>query len=135
MSDEHKAALARGRVEGKAVRDYLTNCLEEPPKRGRKPVVKTPEQINAKIAELRESMLDLAPYDKLKVVTEILELEKRLEADGLGEKERAEMHAAFVEHALAYAKRTGTSRAAFRAVGVSAEVLEEAGFTRKGNGW
>ena len=36
MSAEHKAALAQGRSEGKAVRDYLDALRANKPKRGRK---------------------------------------------------------------------------------------------------
>ena len=36
MTDEHKAALAQGRSEGRAVRDYLDALRANKPKRGRK---------------------------------------------------------------------------------------------------
>ena len=36
MSDEHKAALAKGRMEGRVVRDYLEGLRATKPKRGRK---------------------------------------------------------------------------------------------------
>ena len=36
MSDEHKAALAEGRNQGRAVRNYLEALDQNRPKRGRK---------------------------------------------------------------------------------------------------
>jgi hypothetical protein len=42
MSDEHKEALARGRHEGRVVREYLEALRATKPKRGRK---RTPESI------------------------------------------------------------------------------------------
>ncbi len=42
MSAEHKAALAKGREEGRAVRRYLEALEEQRPRRGRK---RTPESI------------------------------------------------------------------------------------------
>ena len=36
MSDQHKAALAKGRAEGKIVREYLEGLRATKPKRGRK---------------------------------------------------------------------------------------------------
>ena len=46
MTDEHKAALAAGRSEGRAVRDYLEALRNNKPKRGRK---RTPESISKRV--------------------------------------------------------------------------------------
>ena len=46
MSDEHKAALAKGREEGRIVRDYLEGIRATKPKRGRK---RTPESVNKRL--------------------------------------------------------------------------------------
>ena len=46
MTEEHKAALARGRSEGKAVRDYLDALRANKPKRGRK---RTPDSIKKRL--------------------------------------------------------------------------------------
>ena len=45
MTDEHKAALAKGRNEGNAVRNYLEALRANKPKRGRK---RTRESIAAR---------------------------------------------------------------------------------------
>ena len=46
MSDEHKAALADGRAQGRAVRAYLEALEANKPRRGRK---RTPESMRARI--------------------------------------------------------------------------------------
>ena len=50
MSDDHKAALAAGRNEGRAVRRYLEALEAHKPKRGRK---RTPESIQKRLARHR----------------------------------------------------------------------------------
>ena len=46
MSSEHKAALARGREHGRAVKNYLEALSANKPKRGRK---RTPDSINKRL--------------------------------------------------------------------------------------
>ena len=47
MTDSHKAALERGRAEGRIVRDYLEALRSNKPKRGRK---RTADSINKRLA-------------------------------------------------------------------------------------
>jgi len=49
MSDEHKQALAQGRMESKVVRDYLEALRSAKPKRGRK---RSPESIQKRLAKI-----------------------------------------------------------------------------------
>src|SRR3546814_5647187 len=49
MSDEHKAALAEGRNQGRAVRRYLEALEAHKPKRGRK---RTAESIQKRLAAI-----------------------------------------------------------------------------------
>ena len=53
MSDEHKAALARGRTEGKIVRDYLESLRANKPKRGRK---RTADSINKRLDAIESNL-------------------------------------------------------------------------------
>ena len=46
MTAEHKAALAKGRAEGRIVREYLEGLRATKPKRGRK---RTPETITKRL--------------------------------------------------------------------------------------
>ena len=55
MSDEHKAALAEGRKQGRAVRNYLEAVEATKPKRGRK---RTPESIEARLGRIDEEIED-----------------------------------------------------------------------------
>jgi hypothetical protein len=57
MSDEHKAALAEGREQGRAVRRYLEALESYRPKRGRK---RTQESITKRLADI-EARLDANP--------------------------------------------------------------------------
>ena len=49
MSAEHKAALAKGREEGRVVRQYLEALESTKPRRGRK---RTPESIRKRLATI-----------------------------------------------------------------------------------
>jgi hypothetical protein len=60
MSDDHKAALAEGRSQGRAVRRYLEALDAHKPKRGRK---RTPDSIKKRLDRIET---DLATADPLK---------------------------------------------------------------------
>ncbi len=49
MSDAHKAALAEGRAQGRAVRNYLEALEAHKPKRGRK---RTPDSMKRRLAKI-----------------------------------------------------------------------------------
>ena len=49
MSAEHKAALAKGREEGRIVRQYLEALESTKPRRGRK---RTPDSIRKRLATI-----------------------------------------------------------------------------------
>ena len=125
MSAEHKAALAQGRREGRAVKNFLEALGSRRPGR---PV--TPERLREKIAGLEERIA--AESDALKA----LEMrQERLDAQAaLGRAEVSEdfatLEAAFVEHALSYSERKGISYTAWREAGVPAEVLRRSGIGR-----
>ena len=58
MTKEHKAALAQGRTEGRAVRDYLEALRSSKPKRGRK---RTADSINKRLAVIDDALVDADP--------------------------------------------------------------------------
>jgi hypothetical protein len=125
MSAEHKAALAQGRREGRAVKQYLEALGNRRPGR---PV--TPDRLREKIAGLEARIA--AESDPLKA----LEMrQERLDAQAaLGRAEASEdfatLEEAFVEHALSYSERKGISYSAWREAGVPAEVLRRCGIGR-----
>ena len=77
MSDEHKAALAEGRGQGRIVRRYLEALESHRPKRGRK---RTPETIAKRLAAIDERLATADPLGRLQLVQERMDLERELAA-------------------------------------------------------
>jgi hypothetical protein len=126
MSDEHKAALARGRAEGKAVRDYLDALRANKPKRGRK---RTPESIKKRLAAIDARLPDADALSELRMIQEKHDLEAELQSMDHAV-DMSSIEVAFVNVAKAYSERQGISYAAWREVGVEASVLKKAGISR-----
>jgi hypothetical protein len=128
MSPEHKEALAAGRAEGRAVRAYLEALESSHSRRGRR---RSPELIEARLAEIEELIPDAEPVARLGLVQERSNLRAQLEVAG-SEVEFASVEAAFVEHARSYGERKGIDYSSWREVGVPASVLRAAGINRSG---
>jgi hypothetical protein len=126
MSKEHKAALATGRAEGKAVRDYLDALRTNKPKRGRK---RTADSITKRLDAIADQLADADPLTELKLVQEQMDLETELAGMDEGVDTTA-LEEAFIEVAKSYSARLGISYAAWRKVGVEASVLKAAGIGR-----
>ena len=126
MSAEHKAALARGRSEGKAVRDYLDALRANKPKRGRK---RTPDSIKKRLATIDGQLKDAGPLTELRLVQERRDLENELLSMDSAV-DLSAIESSFVKVARSYSERQGISYAAWREVGVEASVLKKAGIGR-----
>ena len=126
MTDEHKAALERGRTEGRIVRDYLEGLRNSKPKRGRK---RTPESINSRLQKIEEALADATAIEELQLIQERRDLTAELEQADQGVDLTA-LEEAFVGVAGAYGKRKGISYGSWREVGVSAATLKRAGIGR-----
>jgi hypothetical protein len=126
MTAEHKAALAKGREEGRAVRRYLEALEEHKPRRGRK---RTPDTIKKRLAFVEEQLYDVDPLTRLHLLQERENLSAELERNNASN-DLASAEKAFVKVAKAYGRRKGISYGAWRAVGVSIPVLNKAGITR-----
>jgi hypothetical protein len=126
MSDEHKAALAAGRNQGRAVRKYLEALERNKPKRGRK---RTVDSVQRDLARTQEELQSAEPLRRLELVQRRIDLEEELERMGttvdLGALEQD-----FVAVAKPYAERKGISYEAWREAGVSAATLKAAGIGR-----
>lgn len=125
MSEEHKAALAQGRREARAIKLYLEALGKRRPGR---PV--TPDTLKKKIADLAKR-LD-AERDPLRAVDL---RQQRLDAEQALDKAQAaadidDLERGFAEHARSYSERKGISYAAWRQSGVPAAVLKKAGISR-----
>jgi hypothetical protein len=127
MSDEHKAALAEGREQGRVVRRYLEALESHRPKRGRK---RTQESVAKRLAAVDEQLASADALSKLHLVQERMDLELELSAAGGDGAEMEELEAAFIEAAAEYARRKGLTYEAWRAVGVEPRVLKAAGIGR-----
>jgi hypothetical protein len=126
MSDDHKAALAKGREEGRAVRRYLEALEAQRPKRGRR---RTPESIKKRLDAIDEKIASENAINRLQLVQERLDLTAELEAtDHAIDIELLEKE--FVGSAKGYSDRKGISYAAWRELGVPAWILADAGISR-----
>jgi hypothetical protein len=126
ITDQHKAAMATGRAEGRAVKNYLEALERHRPKRGRK---RTPDSINARLERIDEEMVEADPMARLSLVQERLDLKdelKRMESAV----DLTEFENDFVAAAKPYSERKGISYQAWREIGVPAQVLRQAGISR-----
>ncbi|MFM2076511.1 MAG: hypothetical protein RJA49_401 [Actinomycetota bacterium] len=126
LSDEHKAALARGRQEGRVVREYLEALRATKSGPGRK---RTADTVTRRLAAVEEELRNADPVQELKLVQERFDLQDELEAFA-AQVDIGALEQSFVEVAKGYSDRTGVSYAAWRAVGVEAAVLKAAGISR-----
>lgn len=126
MTDEHKAALAEGRAQARAVRAYLEALEAHKPKRGRK---RTPESMRSRLATIDATIDAADPMSRLQMVQERMDLVAALEA-AEQKVDMTELEAAFITAAAGYGARKKISYAAWREVGVSAAVLKRAGISR-----
>lgn len=123
MTDEHKQALAEGRRQGKAVRDYLAALHAESSKpRGRKPT-QTPDEVQAQIDTEHD------PVKRLDLIQKRIDIEERLATEN-DSVDLDALEKEFVASVKPYAERKGISYSALREAGVPAGVLKEAGIAR-----
>jgi hypothetical protein len=126
MTDTHKAALERGRAEGRIVRDYLEALRSNKPKRGRK---RTADSINKRLAAIDDEIAAASAIEELQLIQERRDLTAELASLGTGV-DLGEIEESFVKVAKGYGDRKGISYASWRDVGVSAAVLKRAGISR-----
>ena len=126
MSAEHKAALAKGREEGLAVRRYLEALESARPRRGRR---RTPASIERKLSSIDAQLAAADPLSRL----HLLQQKKDL-VEELGQSNDAQdvsgLEKDFVKVAKSYGERKGISYGTWRAAGVSAAVLQKAEISR-----
>lgn len=126
MSDEHKAALAKGRMEGRIVRDYLEGLRATKPKRGRK---RTPDTIKKRLDIIETELASATPMDELLLIQERRDLTAELAAKS-DTIDMEALEADFVEVAKSYSDSKSISYASWRDVGVSANTLKRSGISR-----
>jgi len=126
MSNAHKEALAQGRSESLAVRNYLEALSANKPKRGRK---RTPTSIDGRLKAIAAKIESADALTKLSLIQERKDLEA--EKASLGESnDAATFEKEFIAVAASYSERKGIDYASWRAMGVDAKVLKAAGVKR-----
>lgn len=129
LTTDHKAALAEGRSQSRAVRGYLEALDAHRPKRGRK---RTPESMQARIDKIAQDIDTADPLKKLGLVQERLDLQREIDTAET-KVDLAALEAEFIDAAKAYSTRKGISYTAWRELGVQASTLKNAGITRSTN--
>lgn len=125
MSDEHKAALALGRKESRAVKAYLEALSTRKPGR---PV--TPDSVRQRITAIDARIADEADaLKKLELHQDKLNAEDTLN-DLKAQEDIGALESEFIDVAKSYSERKGISYTAWRQSGVSAQVLKSAGVPR-----
>jgi hypothetical protein len=129
MTDEHKAALAQGRREARAVKSFLKAIESRRPGR---PVTK--ESLEKRVSSLDDRIREEEdPVKRLDLVQERLDANeslKQVEA----RQDFDDLEQAFVDVAKEYSERKGISYTAWREIGVPAATLKKAGVPRTRRG-
>lgn len=125
MTEEHKKALARGRRQSKAVRDYL-GALE-----GERKVADEDRDWDAEISEIEQRIEEEEdPATRVKLIQDKLDLEgKRDSHADLDTME--DLEKSFKDIVKDYSERKGVTYKAWREAGVPAKVLKDAGLSRR----
>ena len=128
VTDEHKAAMAEGRTQSRAIAAYLEALETHKPKRGRK---RTPDSIDKRLATIDKSLESANPIKRLSLIQERLDLLNEKETLS-GNVDLSQFEADFVASAKGYSERKGISYAAWRELGVPPAILKKAGVSRAG---
>lgn len=129
MSDEHKAALAEGRTQARAIKSYLGALAQRRPGR---PV--TRESLQARLDRITEKIESADdPLARVELIQQRQDIEDQLSS--LAEANDFEaLEQGFIEHAKPYSERKGISYSAWREAGVPAAVLRNANIARTRRG-
>ena len=126
MSDEHKAALAEGREQGRAIRAYLEALEAHKPKRGRK---RTAESIQKRLTAIAKEINSADPMSRLLLTQEQVDLEQELSQMDSGV-DLSELEAEFIEAAAGYSEHKGITYDTWRKMGIVPATLKAAGIRR-----
>jgi hypothetical protein len=122
MSDEHKAALAQGRKESRAIKAYLEALEARRPGRpvSKDSLQKRLEKVNEKLGSAE------SPLETVDLIQSKLDIEKAL-AQVENAQDYAALENGFVDNVASYSDRKGVSYTAWREFGVPAAILKKAG--------
>lgn len=127
MSNEHKAALARGRREARAIKAYLRAVSARRPGR---PV--TTESLTARLNKIEDQLTSTSdPLQRVDLLQRRIDVNKSLEATTV-KVDMDSLEREFAGSVGGYSERKGITYAAWREAGVPAAVLRRAGLRRGG---
>jgi hypothetical protein len=126
MTQAHKTALALGRSQAKAVRDYLDALDQNRPKRGRK---RTADSVKRRLTTVESELRSASSVKRVELLQERRDLADELDAMSLT-RNLDSVEKGFVRAARGYSERKGISYATWREAGVPADVLKRAGIGR-----
>lgn len=125
LSDDHKAALAKGRREARTVRAYLDTLTTNKP-RGAANAATLQERMDRLASQIEAEQNSLK---RLQLIQQRFDVEDKLKAvDDSVDYEALE--ADFLSAAASYSGRKGITYSAWRAAGVAPDVLKAAGIRR-----
>ena len=128
MTDEHKSLLAAGRADARAVKAYLEAIDKGSARRGRQ---RTVASITKRLQAIEASLSEVSALVRLQLIQERSNLEAELEEKTAGPQADLErLRAEFIAVAKSYGVRKSIDYASWRAVGVDAATLRQAGITR-----
>jgi hypothetical protein len=129
VTDAHKAAMAEGRNQSRAISRYLDALESNRPKRGRK---RTQESIDRRLGVIADQFGSANGITRLALIQERMDLlaEKQSMNDAV---DLTGLEEDFVKAAQSYSQRKGITYAAWRELGVPPEVLKRAGVSRGAN--
>ena len=125
MSKAHKDALAEGRAQSRAIKNYLEALEAQRPRRGRP---RSPETMRKRLEELKSEIPEADPVKRIQLVQKRIDLENEL-ATLEQPHDLEKLEADFIKYAASYSGRKGISYAAWRELRVPARVLKAAGIT------
>ena len=117
-----------GREQGRVIRRYLGALEASRSNRGTK---RTVEGINSRLLKIDETLVSADPLTRLHLTQERIDLHAELVRVSNGQQPAlAELEKEFIRVAKSYGDLVGITFAAWRQVGVDADVLERAGIVR-----
>jgi hypothetical protein len=118
--------MAEGRTQSRAISQYLDALEINKPKRGRK---RTVDSIDRRLAAIADEFGSANAITRLSLIQERIDLLAEKEAMN-GDVDISGLEAEFVKAAKPYSQRKRISYAAWRELGVPADVLKKAGISR-----
>ena len=125
LSDDHKAALAKGRSEARTVRAYLDALTTKKP-RGAASAATLQERMDRLTGQIEAEPNSLK---RLQLIQQRFDVEDKLKAVG-DSVDYPALEDAFVDAAASYSDRKRISYHAWREADVPADVLKRAGIKR-----